>query len=520
MLANRSAAVPSGKAVFGSVAPPSQQQQQQQQQQQPAVFLSPSSPQDGEAVSPRSLFFPSSSSSLSRGSADAVYLAEVEKSLGLMRVECDFLRDELLVKGQVAIVLGNMLVAAQAEAAQAKQDMTARIDLINQMQLEIHAQREELSALRHASASLERQVKERSEEAEKSAQAVASSAELTRLREEKQSLESQMSEWKTKVKEALREQKKREQQLTSSEIELRTELKSAQEKLSEAQFQLAGLQAKQNKVRTAREVQTDAVPLQSSFARGGLGSPVSGGGAIDVGSPMAVMGSGATGGNIQQRRRGYSKEIRSPSLQPMTAASVSGVRSPSHAAPPPLPLQTSSMVRSDQGALSTFAALYESFPLPISLNEAALLGLDPRAATLSPDNTGGGRDSPAVASQNAPDAPFIVSVHYSAEQDGGWSVVTKHRITVGMTTADLIEQCCEQCATRYKVTLLPDRVCIRLNHEHAKRKVTLSLPRKLHSFVYFRKCQKEGTPIVLYICPKDDLADVVNESMNITAATA
>ena len=494
-----------GGKLFGSGVPaPSTSQTQQ------PVFASPTSPDAKRelSTSPRN-------SSTGFAGDDSAAIAEMEKLVGLLRMERDQLSDELVVKNQLAISLANGLVVAQADAQQARRDMAARIDLINQMQLELHDLAFERDTLHQTVNNLEKAAKSAAEDAASVAVAAASNTELAKLREEKASLEAQMSDWKAKVKEALRENKKREQQLTSAEIELRTELKTVQERLSESQFQVTSLQAKQNRVRVAKEVQTDQLLSAPSLT---ISSPNAvGGGGGEFGSPI-----GSTGGAA--RRRGYSKEVRSPSLQPATAstgpvpffgssASV-GVKSPP-TAPPPLPLQTSSLGRSDNGALSSFASLYESFPLPISLTEAAVLALDPRAATLSPDGRG---PSPA-APPDTPEAPFIVAVHYAAEQEGGWSVETKHRVTVGMTTAELIAQCCEQCASRYNVVLVPDRVCIRMNHDKAKRKVTLSLPRKLHSFMYFKKCQKDGTPIVLYLCQKDELAEAVNETMNVAGAS-
>jgi hypothetical protein len=126
--------------------------------------------------------------------------------------------------------------------------------------------------------------------------------------------------------------------------------------------------------------------------------------------------------------------------------------------------------------------------------------------------------APLLSEPQPEPSPFIVTVHFCTST--GWTVDTKHRVQHRTTVAMLVEQCCEQLASRHAQEIDPAKWCLRINHERAKRSVTLSDSRELHSFSYFQRCQRDGVPITLFMYRRDELVDLVHVRLRQAAEQA
>ena len=139
--------------------------------------------------------------------------------------------------------------------------------------------------------------------------------------------------------------------------------------------------------------------------------------------------------------------------------------------------------------------------------------LSPQVISRTSNPLGGGAKSPPRLDDiTAPDPPpFIVAVHFNTAD--GWSIDSKHRVSYGMSVADLILTCSEQFNSRYAQTIDAKTMCLRMNHDKAKRSVVLHAHRELHSFSYFQKCQRESMPIIMFLAPRDEMHEYVQERL-------
>lgn len=456
-----------------------------------------------------------------------VGVVDYEALIKALRFENYCQKGELLVTREMTKSLGNALLvtedtcsAQQQKLAQVEQQLAALRAKCAQQDVD-SAQVHRVPQLEAKVAVLESAIQQHHDESQPLLE------EVTQLRVHRTNLEAQMTEWKDKVKEALKEGKRREQQLMSSEILLKTELKQLKDKLDQTTFELQASAALAARPRSDKEVQTD--PVLVGNVNGGSGAVSN---AVNVQSGLAAPDA------LMRRRRSVLSRERGASLQaasPPTTLTMSmdgrvlSGSPPAFNPPPPfspangangtvdgsphphatvvvppngtqvppvspmvLPLRAVSIDPSQNLALS--------FPLPLS----------PLVISSAGSTTGAPPESPMrIDAASAPEpAPFMVTVHCNTSE--GWSIQSKHRVPRGMTVADLTEQCCEQFRTRYQQSHMdPDSMCLRMNHERAKRSVVLSPGRELHSFAVLLRCQSENVNITLFLTPRDEMAEYV-----------
>lgn len=165
--------------------------------------------------------------------------------------------------------------------------------------------------------------------------------------------------------------------------------------------------------------------------------------------------------------------------------------------PPPLPIVA------DDSAASPYLMQQNKFPLPLS---PAAKPTSVEVINHSP------LKSPPNPFTDAPEPPpFLVTVSYATAES--WTIDSKHRVVSGTTVFSLIEQCVHQLEARHALVLSPDDLCLRVNHETARRSVMLASDRVLHSFSFFQKMQRENVPIVLYLSKRDCLRDAVQQRL-------
>lgn len=403
------------------------------------------------------------------GTTDAAALIQA------LRKHIAALEDEMIVKGEVTRTLGAQALLHKQEGSVFQQQCQQHEQMIRQLSQAVAECQQQVFEAAPRAQQLEHRVKQLEEELTAAEQTVSKPLkdEIASLTLQKHDLESQMTDWKQKVKEALKDGKRREQQLQSSEITLQTEIKQLQEKVNEMTFQLHTLSVYASKQRVAKEIQTNiSVPCDSADNTLQLGASPSG-------SP--TIGGGAA------RRRRSMLEARGPSIGGESPA-ITFASSPL-TEPPPLPLRSDAASR---------------FPHPLSPLSAHVIG---GGSALSPS---GGKSPPRLDDASIPEPPpFIVAVHFNTSE--GWSIDTKHRVSYGMTVASLIQQCSDQFNQRFSQDIQAEKMCLRMNHDKAKRSVVLHPLRELHSFSYFQKCQREGWQIILFLSPRDELHEYVME---------
>lgn len=429
--------------------------------------------------------------------ADEVPVREEDQRLiDALREEVACLEDELAVKNEMARCLGTSLVAATSDMDGLRRATVVAEQQLKQLQWALATAQQQSADHAPRVQSLEARVRELEDALAASDLTVTKPLieEIRQLKAQRDDLETQMTDWKAKVKEALKEGKRREQQLTSSEITLKTELNQLQEKLNEAAFQLQVSAAMTGRQRAMKETQTDEVAGATAYD--GYHSP----------HHLASPHGDGTANNILRRRRSILEtRERGASIASSLAltipnaaltASMEFAASPPAASPvaavPPLPLRGSSI---DHAQSVTYG-----FPLPLSpLNPQQMMGSAASPGPASPMRI----DDPSAPEP----APFVVTVHYCTSE--GWSIDSKHRVQRGLTVAALTHQCCEQFNSRYQQSIDASAVCLRMNHDRAKRSVVLSPLRELHSFSFFQRCQREGVPILLYLSARDEMQEYV-----------
>lgn len=389
--------------------------------------------------------------------------AELLQYVTSLRQEALFLSDEVLIKNQTITAMANALKTNRQrlnEARAGQADVEGRLkramEEISSLRLAQIDAAPRTAELETVKIKLEEEVKSLSATLADQGSRLGNTSKLeeenTKLKTELQQMNDNMADWRAKVKEALKENRKKEQAHEKTEIELRTQLNSVKEQLDRATFELQAFRAKEAKVRSHVDTQTDDVLLEPLLipmfqekmmeAMQGNGAPLPGG--TFPFSPLSVNG---------------------------RSASLAGITTP------PLP------VRSQSKAPGTGTA-----------------GTEAGGGTTG---KGEGEDltSPPPKAPN-PAPRFIVAVHFGSQE--GWTVDTKHVVNPGMTVSELIRNCCATINARYAQKLDETQLCLKLNHGKAKRLVTLSDQRELHSFAVFHKYQKDGIPIVLTLDHKRD----------------
>lgn len=406
-----------------------------------------------------------------------------------LRRHVEALAEETRVRERVASSLGRTVLVTQKRCGDLEQRSVSLESSNAQLRHALELAEAQLQEACHRAQTLETGAKDREDLSVKLLAMKALEEQVSSLKSENASLASQMADWKSKVKEALKEGKKREQQLTSAAITTQTEMKQLQEKLNEAVFQLEAAAAMQSKQRSSKETQTanveggEGVMLGSSYA----GSPLAAEGSMSIGArrrrSMVYRGEG-------RERAGsstFSPTILPPGLL-VSAPPDQRTLSPG----PPLPL------KGDGQGL----ARSES-PLPLMLPGTSFPHPLPPLNPHQQDQL----HSPKRLDDLPDVPPFIVTVHFSTP--GGWSIDAKQRVPRGLTVEGLMLQCARQFSDRYQQDIQVDHMCIRMNHEKAKRSVILHRDRELHSFAIFQRYQREGTPIVLFLAPRDDMQEYV-----------
>lgn len=198
------------------------------------------------------------------------------EALQLVKRQMAHLHDELEVKTQVAVCVANMLSKSQRLASQLAESVSAKDEELVTLRALTTSLKEaaESSDLPGKLAAAQKRLKERDAECatltarmgelqasmEKHA---AIDAEVVTLRAERIESQQRLEEWKTKVKEALKENRKKEQQQVQTEIELRAQIKNLTEQLDAAKFKLestALLHAPKSRVTV--ECQTDQISME------------------------------------------------------------------------------------------------------------------------------------------------------------------------------------------------------------------------------------------------------------------
>jgi hypothetical protein len=423
--------------------------------------------------------------------------------ISALRKHVNHLEEETMVREGLAVSLGRSVLSMRTRCGDLEQRSVTLESTNTQLRNALAISEAQLQEVCRRSSTLEVSAKERDALAAKVASVKSLEDQVAALKSQNEALEAQMTDWKSKVKDALREGKKREQQLTSSSIVFQTEIKQLQEKLNEASFQLQVTSALQSKQRASRESQTDLSGVAQSDL--GDGNPLS---MSYGGSPLANEGSI----NIGRRRRSMLRSegrdragsvVFSPTMLP-PGLSVTGPEnrpvSPSHAThlSPPQPMNMGeSYTRGESPALLPVVPTL-NFPLPLP-------PLSPHALQSPSGPTSPRRPEDPSMQPAAP--PFIVTVHFSTPD--GWSIDAKQRVPRGMTVEGLMQQCAQQFSARYQQDIQVDHMFIRMNHEKVKRSVILHRDRELHSFAIFQRYQREGTAIVLFLAPRDDMSEYV-----------
>ncbi|CUG87192.1 Hypothetical protein, putative [Bodo saltans] len=423
-----------------------------------------------------------------------------------LRRHIEALEDDNSVRIGIATSLGKTVLHTQKRCGELEQKSVSLETSNAQLRHALELSELQLQTACHRAQTLEDGARERDEMATRLAAVKPMEELVASLKAQNESLEAQMVDWKTKVKEALKEGKKREQQLTSAAITSQTEISQLQEKLNEATFQLQAASARQSKQRVSKEVQTEQ--FDPSANNGDLAASY-------VGSPMLGSESGAVAG-IRRRRSMFQSRDRagsmtfSPTMIP-PALLVSGPMEY-------LPVSPGLPIKSNEGGGGARPS-YTDSPQPLMVNVPTVVfphplpPLNPQLlaspAGVTPQLLHSPKKFEELQSPEAP--PFIVTVHFSTP--GGWSIDAKQRVPRGMTVEGLMQQCARQFSDRYQQVINVDHMCVRMNHEKAKRSVILHRLRDIHSYSVFQRYQRDGTPIVLFLAPRDDMQEFVQHKL-------
>ena len=185
-----------------------------------------------------------------------------------LKDENGFLADELLVKNQTITAMGNALSAARtrvvelgAKCSTLEQRLSEAVDEVSKLRfaLEDAAPRTaELERIVSRQNEDIKQLKGAGQEQQDKLESVRKlEQENQRLAQEHAQMTENIADWKSKVKEALKENRRKEQAQEKTEIELRTQLNGLQEQLNKASFELQAFRAKESKVRSNIDTQTD-----------------------------------------------------------------------------------------------------------------------------------------------------------------------------------------------------------------------------------------------------------------------
>ena len=420
------------------------------------------------------------------GADVGISAAELSELLALVTTERDTALEDVLVKNQMIVALANSLhslrtelertrgsVVGKDEQLQGAADETANLKshVQGSLQRALAAERKSVALeddLRATKASL-------AELHERMEAVVSLENEVKTLKAEKAQALETMEEWKANVRDALREQRKKEQQFVQTEIEQRVKLSQLQEQLDKTSFQLETLRLREiSKAKASVEVQTDVSGVMAGGGGGGQAEWTpnnnGGGGApgmpFSPGPPAVPLRDGSVAGPgagvllfSPEGRYGVAPYAQPGEIRPEDPNAASGGIGTSSSAAP-------------GGAASAGAA-----------------------SSGGSSGTGGGG---TASSSTLP--PYIVTVHFGSGEDG-WTVDTKHRVMPGTTIGQLINQVCEHINARFARQIDCAQMCLRTQHAKARRWIHLSDGREVHSFAYFGKCVREGQPIVLHLDP-------------------
>lgn len=198
---------------------------------------------------------------------------DVRVLLDAVKKERDTLADDCAVKTQMVVTLANTVHSLNAELNQQRAAANSKDEQLITNVTATSMLKQQISNLQSRSAAAERQSRELEEElaAAKSALAdVAARADRSNaleeqvraLQNEKAELLTTMDGWKANVKEALKDNRKKEQQHVQTEIEQRRQITKLQEALDKAAFELetAKVREAHERPRTESAAQTDPMP--------------------------------------------------------------------------------------------------------------------------------------------------------------------------------------------------------------------------------------------------------------------
>lgn len=476
------------------------------------------------------------------GGSDAPTASELASLVAVLRREKALQDDELVVRTQTVVSMANALLLARTDAAASRSALAVE-----------RARRQAAETATAAAAAATAATATAAAHAPPvDSDAISEmKAELALLRAGKAESDATMAEWRGKVKEALKDSRRKEQAQQQREIALRTELKELQELHDRAAFEVAALRLRADRPREAKEAQTEAdvtglpppagaAAATSVATAGAFCSDASGGGFGDWAGGAGGSGDGRRGagdGAVPLRVRSLSRagaearrlmSRRSSSAAPpeglntslsngaantsaAAAGAVAGGGTGVAVALAPRFVASPETAGAAGGGAATAAAAGSALRDGSVAPNSAFAGGSPWASP-APQPPGGHAVTPgsalAIASAasadgpgNEPREPLIVTVHFGTTE--GWTLDTKHRVSPGMTVGELVTACCAMINARFSQALEPRQMCLKLQHERAKRPVTLREEREVCSFTLFDRCQREAVPIVLRLGHKE-----------------
>lgn len=391
-----------------------------------------------------------------------------------LKKEVILLRDELRVKDQMIISTSNMLHRANEELMQ------------------LRSKDRNTNVVTAATGT-------------PSSSSSTSSQELTTiiddLKSKLEEKEKQMIDWRAKVKEAIKENKRKEK-IAQDEI------LAAQNQVMELQTQNRDLQyLKRTRAieRTDREVQT----VNFGGGNNNFNSNVNNNNNTAGGSNNQNFGSGGQ----QSDFLGVAARIGSTGTVELqhwmrnldkNNASISQPRALSLILTPPSRRALSQQQKINNNNNGNIVMSPEA-TIPVALQSATsplgnnnnLLASSNFAATILNSPPPQIPELPVSDLQNAP--PIIVSIYYGTAD--GWSVDTKLRVEPGQTIADLICITCDRINERYGKKLDAAAMCLRTHHPRAQRWVTIKDHRSVHSFAFFLRSATQSEAVKLQLEP-------------------
>jgi predicted nucleic acid-binding Zn-ribbon protein len=189
-----------------------------------------------------------------------------------LRKERDLLADDAQVKTQMAVSLANAYYTAREALSSAKAASTSKDEQLLSNVSEVSGMRSQLQQQTSKAAAAERRCRDLETEvqalrhANEGLEAKAASAgqleqEVQQLHADKEEMHATMEDWKAKVKEALKENRKKEQQHVQNEIELQRQIAKLQEQLDKMAFDMETSKARDTHARPRVDAEMQTRPM-------------------------------------------------------------------------------------------------------------------------------------------------------------------------------------------------------------------------------------------------------------------